>query len=147
MLLIRVDCSSRDLTLVLDSASSVTASDWTKLTSFVGRLVDDLRRRKVVRRVAVVAYSSHVHVALPLADHRLGVLTSLPFSLGHGRNISGALRLTRTEVRLQFSRVVVVVYYYDRPPRFVIVVVIFFRKHFFTHSQSTFSKLFYAIWL
>ena len=102
MLPVYVECDGRDVTLVLDSSSTVSPSDWSKLMTFVGRLVDELRRRDVVRRLAVVTYTGRVHVALPLDDHHLDVITSLPFIVGHGRNVSGALRVTRTQVQVQF---------------------------------------------
>jgi len=82
----------------------VSASDWSKLMTFVGQLVDELRRRDIVQRLAVVTYTGRVHVALPLDHHHLDTITSLPFTIGPGRNISGALRLTRTEVQVQFHR-------------------------------------------
>ena len=94
------DCRRRDLTLVLDSSHSVRGSDWTKMTSFIGRLVSVLRRRDVLSRVAVVTYNQRARVALPLADNDLNTLTSLPLRSGHGRNVAGALRLTRTSVSL-----------------------------------------------
>ena len=101
MLAVCVECDGRDVTLVLDSSSTVSASDWSKLMTFVGRLVDELRRRDIVQRLAVVTYTGRVHVALPLADHDFDVITSLPFIVGPGRNVSGALRVTRTQVRCQ----------------------------------------------
>ena len=97
-------CSSRDLTLVLESSYSLGGSDWTRLTSFVGRLVDELRRRRVVSRSAVVTYSHSARVDLPLADRDSSQLTSLPFAAGHGRNIADALRLTRTSVSARIHR-------------------------------------------
>jgi len=93
-----IDCNSRDLTLILDSASPVTSSDWTKLTSFVSRLVADLRRRNVVSRIAAVTFSYRARVALSLANHDHNLLTTLPFTYAHGRNVADALRLTRTSV-------------------------------------------------
>ena len=83
---------------MLDSSSPVSGSDWSKMTSFLGRLVDDLRRCNLVRRVAVVTYSGRVYTALTLADHDGNAIKSLPFVAGHGRNVSGALRVTRTQV-------------------------------------------------
>jgi len=95
-----VECSSQDLTLILDSSvSSVSRSDWTKMTSFVGRLVSDLRRRGVARRIAVVTYNHRARVALSLAAHDVSHVTSLSLIAGHGRNIADALRLARTSVR------------------------------------------------
>ena len=95
------ECVRRDLALVLDSSSAVSAADWSTLTTFIGRLVDALRHRDVIGRVAVVTYSGRVQVALPLDHHDADRLTSLPFTLGHGRNVSGALRLSRTQVPAQ----------------------------------------------
>ena len=92
------DCNSRDLTLILDSSNPVTSSDWTKLTSFVSRLIADLRRRNVVSRIAAVTFSYRARVALSLANHHHNLLTTLPFTYAHGRNTSGALRLTGTSV-------------------------------------------------
>jgi len=92
------DCKRRDLTLVLDSSKSLTDSDWTKLKSFVVRLVYDLRRRSVLSRVAVVKYTQRASVALPLTDRDINDLMSLSFTSGHGRNVAAALRLTRTSV-------------------------------------------------
>ena len=69
--------------------------------------MDDLLRGGMLRRLAVVTYSGRVHVAAPLAerhdDDAVGVLRALPFRLGHGRNISGALRLTRTQVACLYT--------------------------------------------
>jgi len=73
------------------------------MTSFVGRLVADLRRRDVVSRVAVVTYTQRAHLALSLSNADVNDLTSLPFSSGHGRNVAGALRLTRTSVSACFE--------------------------------------------
>jgi len=101
------DCRRRELALILDSSNSVSSSDWSKLTSFVSRLVSDLRRRDVVSRFAVVTYSQRAHLALSLTHGDVNELTSLSLSSGHGRNISGALRLTRTAVsiRCQLSNI------------------------------------------
>jgi len=97
-------CRNRDLTLILDSSNLVSASDWSTLTSFAGRLVSDLRRRGAARRVAVVAYSKNAQVLLPLGVHDVSALASLPLSSGHGRNISGALRTTRMSVSFRSLR-------------------------------------------
>ena len=100
-------CSRRDLTLVLDSSDSVGVSDWSKLTSFLTGLLVDLRRRGAVSRVAVVTFADRAQVALPLIDrdvtHLTSLLTSLPLNSGNKRNVSGALRLTRTSVRQSIS--------------------------------------------
>jgi len=66
--------------------------------SFVRRLVVELRRRNVVSRIAVITYSHRASVALPLADHDVNDLAALSRTPGWGRNVSGALRLTRTSV-------------------------------------------------
>jgi len=75
------------------------------MTSFVGRLVSVLRRRNVLSRVAVVTYNQRARVALPLADNDVNQVTSLPLTSGHGRNVSGALRLTRTSVSIVDSSI------------------------------------------
>ena len=87
--------------LLLDESYPIPAHDWYRLTTFVRRLVDVLRRRDVARRVGVVTYSTRVVVDLPPGNHHLDAFTSLPYTpVQHGRNISGALRLTRTEVQV-----------------------------------------------
>jgi len=88
---------------MLDSSHSVSGYDWSRLTSFVSRLVADLRRRDVVDRVAVVTYSQRAHLALSLGYADANQLTSLSLTSGHGRNVAGALRLTRTSVSIASS--------------------------------------------
>jgi len=95
-------CAKTDLAFLIDSSRSVTADEWTKMTSFVSRFVGDLTTGPDCVRVSVVTFGDKPKMHFNLRAHdSLQDLQALLKDVGRNRHttdIAGGLQMARNTV-------------------------------------------------